>query len=564
MKVILYLEDKMAEYKLPDQISGNFAFGDQASKLINIKAKDNRWYLCSTNDVTLLENGVLKEEVELKDYQFYRLKQNNNLYTVSVGPTYEDTFQMFSYNEESNLFVGKNNLCNVIYQNEKVGDNFFHIYFENQKAFLEANKDSLLYLNSKRVKDEKVLLKDGDTIEFYGLRFVLYPNFLFMNNPLNQVLVNENLAKIFNIDNTQEKKTEIERKPIAEKIMKEASIESDYGSMKRFYDVIKKMKESKDEISVKIAENIDHLLNASNISSLNFKKTEQFTGTKFSNYDSVSYGNGSFIFDEFGTSQRIYTHEVGHLLNNFNGIKIPEEFEEVSRKMVENLNTNTEEISGFLNHVKDYKRKFVLESLKKAQDSVNNLPKEEIDLFVNKCLSSTNPSLEISINAKEAGFSQSKIDDLLKEMKNGITEDVKYQIGRIYKVNLANILLQIDELNDHEMMQYDIITCIIDSIYNGKNPYYYRLYAPNAMRSHKPECFQKKQTNGFDEQFADYVSLRVNADVYQPAINYLKGILGNEWFEMMDKRYREISTEIEKTNTKLDPIEKDETHKKIV
>lgn len=446
-----------------------------------------------------------------------------------------DASESFTENYKS-LFEESGGMSNVFTQAIiGGGSSFLGEAFDLGKYFKDSKGKDSIKIEGMESSMNQTLEVDSPNVE---------------NKRVEPIIKQETEKENIKVEN---KKTE----PIAERIMKEASKESDYGSMKMFYDVVKKMKESKDETSVKIAENIDHLLNASNISSLSFLKTPIYKNTSFHHGDSAKYGLGSAIFDEFGRSLETYTHEVGHLLNNFNGIKIPKEFDEVSSKVIQNMDNNAEKIKEFLNHVKEYKLKTIPESLKRAQEYINKIPKEEIDQFVNDCLSSKDPLMEIEIQASQAGFSKNKIDTIVNEAKNGITDDVKYQIGRIYKIKVANILTTIDYENDHEMMLYNMITGIIDSVYNGKNPYYYSMYAPNAMRSHGPEYFQKKQTNGFDEQFADYVSLRLNSDVYQPATNYLKKILGEDWFEMMDKHYKEIGEEIAKTNTKLEPIKKD-------
>ena len=60
MKIVLFLDDRLIEFKLPMEVSGDFSFDfeDVDSKLINVKAQDGKWFLYGTSDVTVLDNNV--------------------------------------------------------------------------------------------------------------------------------------------------------------------------------------------------------------------------------------------------------------------------------------------------------------------------------------------------------------------------------------------------------------------------------------------------------------------------------------------------------------------------
>ena len=77
MKVYLYLVDKLLNYSLPHDISGSYSFDenpDEEAKLINIEARDNKWFLYSTTDVSVMINNkrVLRDavpSVQLSQYK---------------------------------------------------------------------------------------------------------------------------------------------------------------------------------------------------------------------------------------------------------------------------------------------------------------------------------------------------------------------------------------------------------------------------------------------------------------------------------------------------------------
>ena len=84
MKIELYLLDKIVEFRLPNQISGSFSFdwNETDSKLINVKSKDNKWFLYSTSDVKVSNGNTTLKEIELSNDRFYTLIRDNKKYLI--------------------------------------------------------------------------------------------------------------------------------------------------------------------------------------------------------------------------------------------------------------------------------------------------------------------------------------------------------------------------------------------------------------------------------------------------------------------------------------------------
>ena len=74
MKIYLYLEDKIISFQLPKEIEGSYNFDEnleEESKLINIEARDNAWYLYSTEDSSVIADNNIVPDVLVRENTFY-------------------------------------------------------------------------------------------------------------------------------------------------------------------------------------------------------------------------------------------------------------------------------------------------------------------------------------------------------------------------------------------------------------------------------------------------------------------------------------------------------------
>ena len=74
MRIVLFTMDRLVEFMLPSQVFGTFAFDsndDEDTKLINIEADNNEWFLYSTTGVRVLDNGnyTYRLKLEINKYQ---------------------------------------------------------------------------------------------------------------------------------------------------------------------------------------------------------------------------------------------------------------------------------------------------------------------------------------------------------------------------------------------------------------------------------------------------------------------------------------------------------------
>ena len=74
MKIYLFLKDRIVNFLLPIEISGSFSFdyeSNEESKLINVEARDGKWIIYSTGDVSIMNGNNLVGYLDLVDDSFY-------------------------------------------------------------------------------------------------------------------------------------------------------------------------------------------------------------------------------------------------------------------------------------------------------------------------------------------------------------------------------------------------------------------------------------------------------------------------------------------------------------
>lgn len=107
-------------------------------------------------------------------------------------------------------------------------------------------------------------------------------------------------------------------------------------------------------------------------------------------------------------------------------------------------------------------------------------------------------------------------------------------------------------------MNYNKISNIIDCIFFNDGNFYESFGVDEffpVLSMHDDAYFDDDPAGcnqvSFEEQFADYVALRLYGDKLGFATDILHDILGEEWFEMMDKHYKKITSKISSKGKEL-------------
>lgn len=227
MKIYLYLANKFVTFTLPSEIFGSFSFDEneeEEDKLINVEARDNKWFLYSTNESKIMENYNFLEAVELESDHYYTIKRENYVYLIYAINLDAKQMKIFHYDSLMNLQIGTTSDCNLIYQCPLLQAETVKIYIKENQLTLERGPHIPLYINSKQTPGLNYTFKTGDQIEILGLRLIFLPSILIMNAPKNKLTVKELLTKLADYKYTDE--------PLQTVEVKERTLynESDYFS----------------------------------------------------------------------------------------------------------------------------------------------------------------------------------------------------------------------------------------------------------------------------------------------------------------------------------------------
>ena len=157
MIITLYLSTKLMKFRLPTSISGSFSFDydeDSQSKLINVEARDGKWILYSTSDVTVSNNNTVYKELELQVNQFYVLNRDNKIYLMFVNEIKTQNTMMFQY-DKLNLTIGNNSNCNIVYNCSFLNDVLVKISTSENGIVVEKNKNIPIYSNGIMLPEAK-------------------------------------------------------------------------------------------------------------------------------------------------------------------------------------------------------------------------------------------------------------------------------------------------------------------------------------------------------------------------------------------------------------------------
>lgn len=199
MKIVLFAVDRLVEFVLPSQVFGTFSFDDkdeEDTKLINIESDNNEWFLYSTSEVKVLDNGNYIHKLKLIIGEFYTLEREGNKYLIYVTSICDDSFNNYKYNNKIKLVIGRGKDCNINYDINYIDNNLVTLSYINNNLTLQKSSNEPVYINKRMVREQSTIVKYGDIISYYGLVIVIFNNIILINNPNNKVFVNKLTANI--------------------------------------------------------------------------------------------------------------------------------------------------------------------------------------------------------------------------------------------------------------------------------------------------------------------------------------------------------------------------------
>ncbi len=292
--------------------------------------------------------------------------------------------------------------------------------------------------------------------------------------------------------------------------------------IKEVKEFFKRMPEDTNYLGMKLLSDVFFRMNSSDKASKNIiTNLDGFSAHNIQIIESVDMLNSVFTSDDKANSrmkislscqEMIMAHEFGHLLLDlFSDSKLPKEYMEVNHdvqnKLVYNFSRVSLELSNYCNII--YEK--LISNIEEPMDFIRRNPLELSKFF-------------------------QKYEDVTEN-------DYISSIIGDYLIYMSNF--------DIESYGYNKISNIIDGSFHGTNPFLEFYGNSNIfpiLTSREEEYFLEdlngKYFAGFEEQFADYLVMKLYNDRLYSYIDKLKSFIGEEWFIMMDNYYEMISIKV--------------------
>lgn len=200
MRVSLIKNNQIRSQILPNKVFGNYWITDYDSNgieynLISIEAAESRWLLISNSDAFCVNNEMIIEKAELKNFAFYPIKNKLDSSTsyIYASPTNE-SYIAYNITEKLNtgITIGKSETATIKYN--YLDDVSAQILKQEEKIYIMDNNSKMgVYVNNFKI-DKKYEIKIGDIIFITGVKFIvsMYEGniLLYVNNPNNLISVN--------------------------------------------------------------------------------------------------------------------------------------------------------------------------------------------------------------------------------------------------------------------------------------------------------------------------------------------------------------------------------------
>ena len=187
MKIYLYLQTKILTFTLPQKILGSFSFDEyteEEAKLINIEARNSEWFMYSTSDVNIMDNGIAIQDVKLERDKFYLLKRGESEYLLYVTENFDSSFMPYRFDKNVNLVIGSDTSCNILYRNSLIKGVVARVGTRDGRLYVKSSAN-FVYLNNVNLPPLEIgyLIGSGGQLNIYGLKIMFLNDFLLINNP---------------------------------------------------------------------------------------------------------------------------------------------------------------------------------------------------------------------------------------------------------------------------------------------------------------------------------------------------------------------------------------------
>lgn len=213
MIVNLLTKKSISTLILPEKISGQYWLywkDNNNEKLIDIAANDDKWVLNSNSKVKIIENEKYINSIVLTPMCIYWIEVDGERYSIFTEPksNVQCRFVKCQVNGDISLSIGRNENNDIIVNNGFVSGFHAVLEYTDGKWFIhDNNSTNYIFVNGIREKDRS--LKCGDLIYIMGFKIIIGGDFIAINDPDGQVIINNiNIKKYVlssdNYDQTDE------------------------------------------------------------------------------------------------------------------------------------------------------------------------------------------------------------------------------------------------------------------------------------------------------------------------------------------------------------------------
>ena len=567
MKIYLFIMDKIVSFTLPTDIVGSFSFDEnpkEENKLINVEARNGKWVIYSTSNVSIIDNNSIIPFTFLVLNNFYVLKRNDKNYLIYVTSLSLGNTEAYQYDNGLNLVIGNDSNANVQYQCPLLNNLRVRVFLDNNQLVLEnIDKSSGVYVNNIALLADKYNLKIGDFINIYGLKIMILDKLLLMNNPGNSLTVLPN-TNVYKYTFQQEQCNDIDVDEI--NLYNQNDYFSKSPRIRRNIES-KKIKispppslDDKQELPVILTVGPMLTMGATSatmlINTLSKINNNQIT-FKDSWTSIVSAGAMLISMLLWPTLTRVYNKKL----------KIKNK-EEVNEKYNKYLSEKKQELTSELN----LQRSIILENLVSVEECLNVIKSKNINFwskrieqndFLTARIGIGNEKFAIMIEYPEEGFSI--YEDELKKRTNEMLEQFKYienvPVSYSFYDNIvtaimgANKVKNINFLNNIlvqllSFYSYEDLKIVVFTNENNKKNWEYIKYLNHNFNNEKNFRFFASNvdtTKSLAEYLNDEVNKRNESDNRENVINKPHYLIIVDDYERV-KRYDAIKviTELEK------------------
>ena len=188
-------ENSIWTISLPVKVAGRFQIMSERNVVATIDGVDNQWIMRSNRQYRILENKQFSKSTRLFENAMYILEnQSRKRVTVFTEADTDDRicFHKYLVQEEICVTVGRDSDNDVCFPSKYVTSHHCELHYTNNKWIIIDNQSTNgTFVNSQRVSEKE--LQYGDLIYVMGLKIVVGRSFIAINNPDNQIRINERL-----------------------------------------------------------------------------------------------------------------------------------------------------------------------------------------------------------------------------------------------------------------------------------------------------------------------------------------------------------------------------------